>query len=161
MRKRLLRPYKNAELHLFVIDLEPAEITRKLRIEPDECWRRGEPTAWGKTRVGGWVLKSGTPPGSEAEEHIESILKRIRPAKRQFRALQRDLTQCYIGLVLTVCDKFPGAGFLIPARQLSELGQFGIDVGFTAYPDGKPVRWKKDKGERKQRTHRRLLRRKP
>jgi hypothetical protein len=146
MRKAVRRPYKGAELRLLALDLDPDAITKRLRLEPDESWRRGEPRPYGQTRGGGWLLRSTVPVGSEAQDHIESILKKIRPVKRQFRGVQRILTQCYVGLVLALSDEFQTAGFLIPANQVSELGEFGIDVGFTAYRDGKPVRWKTTKG---------------
>lgn len=141
-----LRPYKGAELRLLAIDLDPDIITKRLRLQPDESWRRGDPRPYGRTRGAGWILMSTAPVGSDARDHIESILKKIRPVKRQFRGLQRILTQCYIGLVLELSDEFQTAGFLLPAGQLCELGEFGIDVGFTAYRDGKPVRWTRSKG---------------
>jgi hypothetical protein len=155
MKRAALRPYRGAELRLLAPDLDPDVITRRLRLNPDESWRGGEPTAYGKARVGGWVLVSGAPVGSDAQDHIESILKKIRPVKRQFRGLQRILTQCYIGLVLTLSDEFQTAGFLVSARQLSELGEFGIDVGFTAYRDGKPARWKTSNGRELKRSRKR------
>ena len=81
-----------ATIRLTDADLDPADVTRRLGIEPTTAFRRGDAFGRGFARtLGSWELTSeGQVATNDLEEHLAWLLDRIEPTSGPFNAVRAD-----------------------------------------------------------------------
>jgi hypothetical protein len=69
----------------------PAELTRRIGLEPTEAWTKGEKNKYGKRyKHNSWRLSSGLAKTKDIETHVDSILRLIEKSKQGFLEVCRD-----------------------------------------------------------------------
>jgi hypothetical protein len=103
-------------------ELSPTAIDEIVGLEPTSVVERPD---------GGsvWVLDSGLPPSRPVEDHVEALLRLVRPRGDELRKV-RGTCEIFIGFAAE--DGQGGMSFLAPV--LDELAQLGIDLVLDLYP---------------------------
>ena len=79
--------YTGVVLRLYDKDLDPASITRKLNIQPTECWKRGYLV--GKSgkkyfrRYGQWNLRPSVRKNARLQTKVEKLWLQLKPKKKE------------------------------------------------------------------------------
>ena len=115
-------------------DGDASEITHKLELEPTQTWHKGD--VWLRAPrlrpESNWEIHSSID-RSEIflDAHIEAVLDIIEPKKAQILELQAQGCTIGINCVGLYYDAHPG--FNLPAKLLSRLAAFSMDVDFDLY----------------------------
>lgn len=138
MAVRRLQPARSATLVLTSPSLDPDAVTRTLGVEPDDSWSRGE--LMSKTRrakVGGWCLESRRRAGASAEDHVEDLVKRVRHAKAEVRAVRASIRDIVVYLHLS--EQIGVESCVLSPKLLGEIAEMKLALVFTAYRHGGEV----------------------
>lgn len=122
-------------LRIFGDDLDPAEITRLMGVQPTGCARRGDArrTASGRdavARSGSWRLDAGVPGDLGAQ--IGALLDRLPSDPSVWRELTRRY-RCDVFCGLFMWDANEGTE--LPPEVLAMLGAPGLRLGLEIYGD--------------------------
>lgn len=98
------------------------DVTKALGVEPSEVRDR-------HTGEYVWVLDSGLPASTAADEHVESILERLRPNLRALNGFPGGAD-----IFLGFASENGQGGMVLHAALLGELAQYGIDLVLDLYP---------------------------
>lgn len=137
--------YRFVVLRLWHKELDPDSITRALKIEPSNAWRRGyvldkhgnivTDKKSGKPyrkSCGQWNLCSSARGNSKLVTHIKSILEIIKPKKKALRCILKK-----VHADLNIAIEPPGdlaiVGYSFPADILNEFTSLGIDIHISIH----------------------------
>jgi hypothetical protein len=118
--------------------LDPAEVTKALGIEPDDSAKKGDLYGPKHNRIckqGIWNL-FGRPANARMETQIMSILKRIRPVKRQFRKLLREnkrVREACLDIGYSPPEEYAISSYVLKSEMINELTSSGIDIEISVY----------------------------
>lgn len=115
--------------------LDPDRVTESLGIHPSSSCRRGDNCGRNRRAVLGCWSLDGRPTQSRIETQIRSILKRLEPVKREFRALVEGgrVEHAYVTISCTPSDCVPVACYYLPSGLVKELALLGIGVEFSVH----------------------------
>lgn len=134
---RMSFPLPTASLHLYGDQLDPAEISKILLVEPSRGQRMGETFRFAsgrekRAKTGSWVLYAEDVERShEIAESVAGILGRIDYSKSLLEI--RGVTTGYIALALRVGEQ-PDAGVL-PPELVCRIARLGLGLSFETYAD--------------------------
>ncbi len=119
-------------------EFDPEQITRVLNIGPSASVRKGdvrirdpEGVATPKLyEMSIWTYVSELPGSASFEEHVESILSKIRPVKAEFIELCRSST-AELGIEGTIYE--PHVGVYLNANQVRECAELGLRIDISYY----------------------------
>ncbi len=89
-------------------DLDPSQVTHLVGVQPSETWRAGElvsDRAIIKHKFNAWKLNSNLPLSAPLEDHVEAVLRQLRPG---WLALE-DLCLRYQAKLFCVVRSYGGA----------------------------------------------------
>lgn len=98
-------------------------ITQTLRIEPDRAWSIGDlrPHTTIAEPDHGWVRHSGLPRNATLAEHIEELLKTLRPASESIKKLSStEYVEVSVVIYAASCPTLHIEPLLL--QQMSDLG---------------------------------------
>lgn len=127
----------SVSLTLTGLDLQPDEITAKLRISPTKVWHKGDlihPKGKNCYSDNGWSLKSQLDQSSELEAHLKSIFEQLQPVWTILKEICF-LYQTEISCVIYVSEQVPSIhfnpGILGQIHQLNA----SLDVDLYVLPE--------------------------
>ena len=132
-------PIDRAHVSLIVYgdDLDPAEVTAFVGLEPTKSHRKGDPTPSThrnprlRYRTGMWMLDSPLPSGADVEDHLERLLDQIEPRSAAFHRLQDQGFDVMLSLGLFL-DRL-NRGAELAARTVRRIGAFGVRLSLDIY----------------------------
>lgn len=132
--KRMLT---NATLCIYAADLDPEEITARLRITPTDAFRKGEPISTKRRKyadhpTGGWLLSSrDRVTSAELDAHLSWLLAQVAQASEAIRALVAEGKDLAISCV--VSGAATGGGPTLEAATLAKIAELGLPVDLDIY----------------------------
>jgi hypothetical protein len=118
---------------------DPAEITRRIGIDPTECWRKGDlhPKSGVKRKLSRWSLFSRLARTAELEDHVKDILAQMDQKPEAFQSVSKEF-----GGHIQVSGYFntEEPSFHFDQRTVEALAKYSLSVGFDFYhvhSDGK------------------------
>ena len=119
----------HATLMVLGTSLEPADVSRLLKLRPTNAWRRGDSHAWG-----GW--KKSLPTSQIARPLPSQLRYWVRVLRGRAKAISKLVAtghlcalDCYIGTSST-------ASIVVPADLQSELATLGLEMRLSVFADG-------------------------
>lgn len=119
-------------------DLEPEEITAVIGIVPTKTWKVGDLISKGATlrhKQNGWSLKSKLEDSATLEDHVESVLERLKPS---WQHLVKMCTRYYTEIeciIYVYGDDSPAIHFNRETlKRISELNA-EIDIDLYVLPE--------------------------
>lgn len=114
----------------------PDELTRRLGVEPDEAWQKGElhPRSGAARRFSRWSLESRLDHESSLEAHIADVLAQMDANIDAFVAVSREHGGV-MQLVGYFHSGYPGLHF--DAATVTGLARYGLSVDFDFYHLGR------------------------
>ena len=132
-----MRQKLSARLLVRSKDGTPEQIAQSLGIEPDRCWRIGEPV--GETTLkykdSGIVVESGVDSVAGLEEHVAGLLTRLRPVRGQVASSALRKSIAVGGYFATA-----SASLHLTAQQMRELSELQVELDFDGYVVGDEAR---------------------
>ena len=116
-------------------DLDPAEVTRSLGIDPTDEHRKGEdrsgPRFKGTWPHGWWSLESALPQSEAFEAHVEWLFDKLEPKRGAIQEiLQNGCTaDLYIGF-FSDCDQ---VGIRVSAKLVERIAKLGAHLDLSGY----------------------------
>jgi hypothetical protein len=126
-----------ATLRIYPESLDPAEVTKRLRIEPTHSQRRGESRKPGAppTKLHGWFLCSeGAVESRDVRRHLDWLLSQITPQADAILALQSEGCRMDVSC-FWISASGHGGPSVLPA-QMGELARLGLELWFDVYFGG-------------------------
>ena len=126
-----------ATLRIYPESLDPAEVTKRLRIEPTDWQRRGESRKPGSrpAKLHGWFLSSdGEVESRDVRLHLDWLLSRIAPQADVILALQRE--GCRMDVSCYWVSASGHGGPSVRPAQMGELARLGLELWFDVYLGG-------------------------
>ena len=120
--------------HLGVGAFDPDELTRTIGIDPARAWAVGTVhhqaglSQVAPSRTSGWVVRSKEADSASLEDHVESVLDQLTPARERVRlaiSQYRASLECSVAVGVG-----PGPLLILGAEQLARLAELGLRVGF-------------------------------
>jgi hypothetical protein len=111
---------------------DPAEITARLRVQPTECWCRGDicPSRKMERKFSRWSLYSRLGRDQDLEAHIADVLAQLDSNAEAFAAVSREFGGV-MQLVGYYYREYPGLHF---ERSIIEgLARYSLEVDFDFY----------------------------
>lgn len=111
---------------------DPAEITRRVGVQPSESWRRGDicPHRQMELKFSRWTLKSRLGRNQKLEAHIRDVLAQLDDNQETFRELSLELDGC-MQFVAHFHRDYPGLHF---DRDITwGLVRYSLAVDFDFY----------------------------
>jgi Domain of unknown function (DUF4279) len=124
-------------LRIYPESLDPAEVTKRLRIEPTDWQRRGESRKPGgrPAKLHGWFLSSdGEVESRDVRLHLDWLLSRIAPQADAILGLQRD--GCHMDVSCYWVSTSGHGGPSVRPAQMGELARLGLELWFDVYLGG-------------------------
>jgi hypothetical protein len=128
-----------ASFRLLGDELDPGEVTRRLRVRPDFAGMKGEPSARLQRPLptGSWSISSRDAVDQRDVDltgHLQFLLERLLPVADEIRALceERGLTADFYCFWMTEWDQ--GGPEPVPASVLTDIGRVGAALAFDIYP---------------------------
>ena len=147
-RKRHPDAFHLVRLRLCGRDLDPANITRALGLEPVSAQPSANLKIKSKrmynTKLGHWNLGSRLRENATVQNHVKDILDQIRPKKRILRRILKNV-DADLNIAIEPHHDLVIAAYLFPAEVISEFTSLGIDIRFSIHIPGKPP-WTASKG---------------
>ena len=138
-----MHPYSySISLRLFHPNIDPAEITRFLALEPKYAWKAGDPRQTPKGtplegiyRESYWtsnLIPSEQPSeGTLLEEYLDDLAKQLTPSRDFFARIRSEggRVELFIGM-------YGGRnfGFELSSSLLSAIADVGLSLSFDMYP---------------------------
>ena len=117
-------------------DLNPEEITSKIRITPD-YFQAPSLTESGDNIPGIWQMNSTIAEDLELEEQIWDILKKIAPVRKEVKeAIEKLSAYIYCSVEFSDDDK---GGFKFSPRLLNLLANLGVPIQVHPYKNHRSV----------------------
>ena len=117
-------------------DLNPEEITSKIRITPD-YFQAPSLTESGENIPGIWQMNSTIAEDLELEEQIWDILKKIAPVRKEVKeAIEKLSAYIYCSVEFSDDDK---GGFKFSPRLLNLLANLGVPIQVHPYKNHRSV----------------------
>jgi hypothetical protein len=117
-------------------DLNPEEITSKIRITPD-YFQAPSLTESGENIPGIWQMNSTIAEDLELEEQIWDILKKIAPVRKEVKeAIEKLSAYIYCSVEFSDNDK---GGFKFSPRLLNLLANLGVPIQIHPYKNHRSV----------------------
>ena len=117
-------------------DLNPEEITSKIRITPD-YFQAPSLTESGDNIPGIWQMNSTIAEDLELEEQIWDILKKIAPVRKEVKeAIEKLSAYIYCSVEFSDDDK---GGFKFSPRLLNLLANLGVPIQIHPYKNHRSV----------------------
>ena len=117
-------------------DLNPEEITSKIRITPD-YFQAPSLTESGENIPGIWQMNSTIAEELELEEQIWDILKKIAPVRKEVKeAIEKLSAYIYCSVEFSDDDK---GGFKFSPRLLNLLANLGVPIQIHPYKNHRSV----------------------
>jgi hypothetical protein len=114
-------------------DFDPAEITKRLGVEPTMCWRKGDPhpaVAGVHRKSDRWSLKSRLPDSASLETHTADVLDQMDEHREAFFDLMRE----YDGeLQLVGYFELDYPGFRLPPSATERIGFYKLSLDCDFY----------------------------
>ena len=126
-----------ATLRIYPESLDPAEVTKRLRIEPTDWQRRGESRKPGSrpAKLHGWFLSSdGEVESRDVRLHLDWLLSHIAPQADAILALQRE--GCRMDVSRYWVSASGHGGPSVRPAQMGELARLGLELWFDVYLGG-------------------------
>jgi hypothetical protein len=126
-----------ATLCVYPGEVDPAEITDRLGIEPSSWQRRGEVTERADrppkvATINGWFLGSkGRVESRDSRRHIDWLLDRVMPRAEAVRSLREKGCQMVINCYWL--SRSGHGGPMIPPAQMMRLAELDIELWFDFY----------------------------
>ncbi len=124
-----------AALTLQGADLDPAEITALLGVEPHVSHRKGEPISKWRSEIrqsGIWSIEVAV----KAPDEVAAALSQLLTMLPSDRDLWASLNQRYrVDVTLMIIVKAWNRGFELPAAVIEELGARGLSVTCQVYAE--------------------------
>jgi hypothetical protein len=123
-----------ATLCIYPESLDPAEVTNRLRIEPTEWQRRGEPRkpgGWPAKRHAWFLSSDGAVESRDVRRHLDWLLSLIVPEADAILALQRD--RCLMDVSCYWLSACGHGGPSVRPAQMGELARLGLELSFDVY----------------------------
>jgi hypothetical protein len=114
-------------------DFDPAEITRRLGIEPSDSWRKGDPhpKIFGAYRkFSRWSLKSRLPASANLKDHVVDVLDQMDAKKESFCSV---LSEFKGELQLVGYFELHYPGFGLPASSTERIGFYRLSLDCDFY----------------------------
>jgi hypothetical protein len=111
---------------------DPAEITRRIGVEPTKSWRKGDlhPKNQMEQKFSRWSLASRLDRTADLEDHIRDVLAQMDQKPAEFQSVSREFGGC-MQLVGYWNTQYPGLHF---DRSMTEgLARYGLSVDFDFY----------------------------
>jgi hypothetical protein len=123
-----------ATLRIYPGQLDPAEVTARLKIEPSDYQRRGQTRKTG-TRPAtphGWFLTSeGAVDSRDVRKHLDWLLARVGPREVAIRALQEE--GCRMDVSCFWVSRSGHGGPSVRPAQMRELARLNLELWFDVY----------------------------
>jgi hypothetical protein len=130
------QPYtRHIEVSFRIIaeDLNPTEISERLRLQPDESNVKGEVPAGRRPlspfRTGSWQLHSHLDPAEKFEAHLMHILDRLEPCKEDLRKIAQSAHLDFY------CKIENESAFLLSAEVLGKIGDIKAELYAAFFDD--------------------------
>jgi hypothetical protein len=114
-------------------DFDPVEITKRLGIEPSDCWRKGDPhpKIFGVDRkFSRWSLRSQLPENAGLEDHVADVLDQMDAKKESFCSI---LNEFEGELQLVGYFELSYPGFRLPASTTERIGCYHLSLDCDFY----------------------------
>lgn len=111
---------------------DPSAISKSLGLKPDEIRRKGEIVRPGSSplKQSVWVFKSKLSSAKTIEEHIDWLLKKLRPVSAQVSKMGQDYnTELSLGVYFYEVNP----GISLDQKILSELGRLNLKLDLDMY----------------------------
>jgi hypothetical protein len=120
-------------LRIFSDKINPAEITKTLKINPTESFQKGEPYYKGKLRENNcWFYSTETLTKSkDTRRHIDLILQALNRKEKAINALQQK--RCKMDIVSFWLGCGAAGGPALWPYQMLKLGKLGIEIWWDVY----------------------------
>jgi hypothetical protein len=125
-------PWFSITLSITADNLDPAEVTRLLGLEPDEARQRGVPDVRGRVpRLGAWIirLRSDQTPEWDVGLAINSLLDRIPASAAWDQALSHADARVFVGLRLDAFNR----GLRLPVHLMKRLINLDLCLDLDIY----------------------------
>lgn len=111
---------------------DPAEITRRVGLEPTESWRRGDtqPKTLRERKFSRWSLRSRLPDAADLEDHIRDVLAQMDQRAEAFQSVAKEF-RSWMQLVGYFHLQYPGLHF--EPALVAGLARYGLGVDFDFY----------------------------
>jgi Domain of unknown function (DUF4279) len=127
----MTRPNECRVYFTLVGEFDPADISRRLGLEPTSSWKKGDlnPKTQFERKHSRWNLDSRLAKSASLEEHVDDVLEQLKPCSTAIADL-RDAVDGGMQLVGYFYANYPGFG--LDHMTLSELARLrlGIDCDF-------------------------------
>ena len=136
-RKRIYRDrYKYVVLRLLGKDLDPDKISRVLALDPvssqpSNALRRKADKIY-NTNYGHWNLGSRLHRSATLQNHVNDILKQIKPKKKILRRILRKV-EADLNIAVQPHEDLAISAYTFPADTLAEFTSMGIDIRFSIH----------------------------
>jgi hypothetical protein len=123
-----------ARLTVLSDDLHPEELTRRMGIDPDRSWRKGDLTRARRPQPHhGWELTSRLSDDRPVEDHLADVLERTAPIAGSVAAMARDPAVHSVRLMLSRSGDNWNPGLTISPEAIRQLDGLGIGVDIDIY----------------------------
>ena len=123
-----------ATLRVYPENLDPAEVTARLGIEPSDWQRRGESRKRGSrpAKLHGWFLSTkGAVESVDVRKHLDWLLERLASRADTILALQAE--GCTMDVSCFWVSRSGHGGPSIRPAQMSEFGRLNVELWFDVY----------------------------
>lgn len=127
------KPKTWATLSIEGENLNPAFVTEKLSIPPDFFSGPEIPSVHGKPSHPFWQIHSKLPPDASPNEHLQEILNKIAPSRKNFREFLAPYKKTIYLSVQFASEDIDG--IQISNRFLLLMGDLGVDLEFVPWQE--------------------------
>jgi hypothetical protein len=126
--------YRGVVLRLYDKKLDPDSITRKLGIQPTECWKRGYLV--GKSgkkyfrRYGQWNLRPSARKNARLQAKVEKLWLQLEPKKKELRSILRKV-KADIRIAVDAGSRPCLWWYPFKSQLIRNFVSLGIDVEFA------------------------------
>jgi hypothetical protein len=123
-----------ARLTVISDELPPEELTRRVGIDPDRSWRRGDRTEARRPQPHhGWELTSRLSEDRPVEDHLADLLERTAPVAKAVAAIARDPAVASVRLMLSRTGDNWNPGLSISPDAIRKLDDLGLALDIDIY----------------------------
>jgi hypothetical protein len=112
---------------------DPAEITKRVGVEPTEFWKKGDvnPKTNLERRFNRWSLYSRLSRESELEDHILDVLDQLDNNKEAFKAIINEQGWAMLQLVGYFHTYYPG--FSLESKIINRISEYNLAMDCDFY----------------------------
>jgi len=112
---------------------DPAEITKRVGLEPTECWEKGDvnPKTKLERRFSRWSLYSRLSRESELEDQIVDVLDQLDNNKKAFKAIINEQGRGILQLVGYFHTYYPGLS--LESQVINRISEYNLAMDCDFY----------------------------